>query len=76
MKHAIDRQDIVTITIKNENGRITLDNGRGLVLTPDKMTPNTLILSMLYQTLHSQLEAWENISSNFKIELLIHEVVD
>ena len=76
MKHALETQDIVTITIKNENGRVTLDNGRGLVLTPDKMTPDTLILSMLYQTLHSQLKAWENVSDNFKIELLIHEVID
>lgn len=76
MKHALETQDIVTITIKSENGRVTLDNGRGLVLKPDKMTPDTLILSMLYQTLHSQLKAWENVSDNFKIELLIHEVID
>lgn len=76
MKYAFDKIDIVTITIKSENGRVTLDNGRGMVFTEDKMTPDTLILSMLYQTLHSQLNAWEKVSDNFKIELQIHEVID
>ena len=76
MKHAIDTKKVVTITVKVENGRVTLSNGRGLELVEDKMTADTLILSMLYQTLQTQLEAWRNASDNFKIELQIHEVID
>lgn len=76
MKHAIDKKDIITITLQVRKGLVTLDNGRGLYLAEDKMTADTLILSMLYQTLHSQLIAWRNISDKFKIELQIHEVID
>lgn len=76
MNYAIDTIDKVTITIKVENGRFTISNGRGVVFGEDKMTADTLILSMLYQTLHSQLKAWENVSDNFKIELHIHEEID
>lgn len=76
MKHAIDKKDVVTITIRVKNELVTLDNGRGLHLAEDKFTADTLILSMLYQTLQTQLNAWRNISDNYKIELQIHEVID
>lgn len=76
MKHAIDTKKVVTITVKVENGRVTLSNGRGLELVEDKMTADTLILSMFYQTLQTQLKAWRNVSDNFKIELQIHEAID
>lgn len=76
MKHAIDTKKVVTITVKVENGRVTLSNGRGLELVEDKMTADTLILSMLYQTLQTQLEAWRNVSDNFKIELHLHEEIE
>lgn len=76
MKHAIDKKDVVTINIKVKNGLVTLHNGRGFYLAEDKLTADTLILSILYQTLQTQLLAWRNISSNYKIELQIHEVID
>ena len=76
MKHAIDKKDVVTITIRVKNELVTLDNGRGFHLAEDKFTADTLILSMLYQTLQTQLNAWRNISDNYKIQLQIHEVID
>lgn len=76
MEHAIYIKDKVTITIRVKNGLVTLSNGKGLHLAEDKFTADTLILSMLYQTLQTQLKAWENVSDNYKIELQIHEVID
>lgn len=76
MNYAFDKIDTVTITIRVENGHFVISNGRGMFFGEDKMTADTLILSMLYQTLHSQLNAWRNASDNFKIELQIHEVID
>lgn len=75
MNYNFDKIDIVTITVKVENGRVTLSNDRGFELVEDKMTADTLILSMLYQTLQTQFKAWRNVSDNFKIELQIHEVI-
>lgn len=75
MKYAFDKIDQVTITIRVENGHFVISNGRGMIWGEDKMKADTLILSMLYQTLQSQLKTWENVSDNFKIELQIHEVI-
>lgn len=76
MKHAIDKKDVVKISVTVKNGNVMLSNGRGFFLTAAQMTPDTIVLAMLYQTLQTQLEAWRNASDNFKIELQIHEAID
>lgn len=75
MKYDIINTDKTTITLKHENGLTWMENDKGLIISMEHVDDSTLILAMLHQTFMARLHMWENMSSNFRIELTIHEVV-
>ena len=75
MKYDINHTDKTTITLKHENGVTKMENDKGLVIQMEHVDDSTMILAMLHQTFMARLHMWENMSSNFQIELTIHEVV-
>ena len=75
MKYDIDNMARTTITLEHKGAVTEIKNSEGLVLSFPKLNDSTIILAMLHQTLLSRLHCWENVSSDFRLELTIHEVV-
>lgn len=75
MNYDIDYKNKTTITIRRDGLVTTIQNDKGLVISDDKLEVSSLLVAMLHQSLRSRYEWWNDISSNFSIELTIHEVV-
>ena len=75
MKYEIDNTGKTTITLEHKDGVTRMLNDKGLVIEMAHVDDSTLILAMLHQTFMARLHMWDSMSSNFQIELTIHEVV-
>lgn len=75
MKCDIDHTNITTITLEHNDGVTRMLNDKGLVIEMAHVDDSTMILAMLHQTFMARLHMWDSMSSNFSIELTIHEVV-
>lgn len=75
MNYDIDYKNKTTITIRRDGLVTTIQNDKGLVISDDKLEVSSLLVAMLHQSLRSRYEWWNCVSSDFKIDLTIHEVV-
>lgn len=75
MNYDIDYKNKATITIRRDGLVTTIQNDKGLVISDDKLEVSSLLVAMLHQSLRSRYEWWNGVSSDFSIELTIHEVV-
>ena len=75
MNYDINNTARTTITLKHKDGVTEIKNSSGLVLSFPKLNDSTIILAMLHQTLLARLQCWENVSSDFRLELTITEVI-
>lgn len=75
MNYDIDHKNKTTITIRRDGVFTTIKNDKGLLISDDELEVSSLLVAMLHQTLRSRYEWWNSTSSDFKIELTIHEVV-
>ncbi|MBQ2457597.1 MAG: hypothetical protein II275_05520, partial [Bacteroidaceae bacterium] len=68
MKYDFDKIDKVKVCVRKENGWVRVSNNRGITFSSDKLTPSSMMLALLHQTLNSQFEMWDAISAEFSIE--------